>query len=192
MGAKGDANRSVRFTKKRIRGAVIDLMEDKPYKSVTVGEITERANVSRATFYTHYHDIYELVDSIEDDLIKEISGTLHRLDMHEYVEGHFPLMTTVYRFMQDNKKVFCALLGPNGDMSFQTRLSQVLTDCAYDLWGDIAPDKECFRLSTSFMVSGIIGMFMTDMAGAQGAPAEKMGYVSGEYLAFSKTLNGIT
>jgi hypothetical protein len=42
----------------------------------------------------------ELADSAEDGLIKEISGTLHRLDMHEYA---------------GQQKIFCPLLGPSGD-----------------------------------------------------------------------------
>ena len=48
--------RSQRF----IREALIDLIEERSFDALSVGEITARAMVSRATFYRHYRDKYDL------------------------------------------------------------------------------------------------------------------------------------
>jgi len=39
---------------------LIDLAHEKPYDSIAVKEILDRANVGRSTFYTHFQDKHEL------------------------------------------------------------------------------------------------------------------------------------
>ena len=57
MNAKGDANRSVRMTKRRLSDALIALLAQKPVREITVRELTTLAKVSRGTFYFHYTEI---------------------------------------------------------------------------------------------------------------------------------------
>ena len=53
MNSKGEENRSVRLTRKRLSDALITLLMQKPVLEITVRELTELANVSRETFYFH-------------------------------------------------------------------------------------------------------------------------------------------
>ena len=65
MNAKGDANRSVRMTKQRLYQALINLLQKKDLREITVRELTELAGISRGTFYFHYADIYALMEQME-------------------------------------------------------------------------------------------------------------------------------
>ncbi len=47
MNSKGEENRSVRLTRKRLSDALITLLMQKPVREITVRELTELANVSR-------------------------------------------------------------------------------------------------------------------------------------------------
>ena len=47
-----------------LREALIDLIEEQGFDALRVGEITERAMVSRATFYRIYQDKYDLVEDL--------------------------------------------------------------------------------------------------------------------------------
>src|SRR5262249_46814032 len=47
--------RAVR-TRNRLGGALIALIQEKPFDDVTVQEVLERAGVSRSTFYEHFRD----------------------------------------------------------------------------------------------------------------------------------------
>ena len=69
MNSKGEENRSVRLTRKRLSDALITLLMQKPVREITVRELTELANVSRGTFYFHYTDIYDLMDHVEREQI---------------------------------------------------------------------------------------------------------------------------
>ncbi len=58
------SDRRVQKTRQVIRQAFIEIAREKGTMDATIQEITERANVSRGTFYAHFADKYELVDSI--------------------------------------------------------------------------------------------------------------------------------
>ncbi len=62
----------VRRTHKALREAVITLSKEKGFEQVIVSEITERAMVNRATFYRHYHDKYDLVESCVRELLEAL------------------------------------------------------------------------------------------------------------------------
>lgn len=50
----------VERTRSEIRQALLDLLQEEPWGKITVAEITRKADVSRKTFYDHYHDIFDL------------------------------------------------------------------------------------------------------------------------------------
>lgn len=62
----------VRRTQKLLREALIALIEERGFDAITVGEIAERAMVSRAAFYRHYQDKYDLVEKIFEDMVSEV------------------------------------------------------------------------------------------------------------------------
>jgi AcrR family transcriptional regulator len=62
--ATGEAPRTDRRilkSKKALRDALVELIQEKGYDTVSVEEITQRANVGRATFYLHYKDKEDLL-----------------------------------------------------------------------------------------------------------------------------------
>lgn len=51
----------IRRTHHFLQEAMIELITEKGFEAITVGEIAERAMINRATFYRHYQDKYDLV-----------------------------------------------------------------------------------------------------------------------------------
>lgn len=68
-------DRRVRRTRNALSRALLSLMQERDYDSVTIQEITDRADLNRATFYLHYSSKEELLtDSLEamfDDLVEQ-------------------------------------------------------------------------------------------------------------------------
>ena len=62
----------IQKTKSNIFNAYIELREKKPIEKITVKELTDKAQISKQTFYLHYKDIYDLTDQIEQELIADI------------------------------------------------------------------------------------------------------------------------
>ena len=61
-------------TRQTLKSTLIELVRDKDFESINIGDLCKKANINRVTFYTHYHDKYELLD----DIFK---------DMHDYAEN---------------------------------------------------------------------------------------------------------
>lgn len=66
-------------TEKAIRNAFIELRTKKPLEKITVKELCALACINKSTFYSHYADIYDLSDSIEEDLVVSIIKSIDHL-----------------------------------------------------------------------------------------------------------------
>lgn len=70
----------VRYTKNAIKEAFLSCLEEKSVNQITVKEICERAQLNRATFYAHYRDCYDLLGSLEEELLTEFDELLRYVD----------------------------------------------------------------------------------------------------------------
>lgn len=63
-----------------MKAALLELMQETDFKKITVKQICQRAGVNRGTFYTHYSDIYAMLQDAEnylsDDLIQTVKDFL--------------------------------------------------------------------------------------------------------------------
>ena len=76
-------DRRQRKSRRAIFGAFIELLSKKDFHNITVGEIIERADVGRATFYSHFET--------KDFLLKELCEELfcHIFDVaNDEKDGH--------------------------------------------------------------------------------------------------------
>ena len=70
-------DRRITRTRNQLREALFELILEKGYDTVTIEEITDRANLGRTTFYLHYKDkeqlLLESINSIANDLLQQIT-----------------------------------------------------------------------------------------------------------------------
>lgn len=55
-------------TKEYIISAILELLGLKPFELLSVKEIVKKAGISRSTFYLHFQDKYDLIDTVRDDI----------------------------------------------------------------------------------------------------------------------------
>ena len=70
-GKKTDAR--VRRTRDALGDALVALMQEKPFETITVQDVLDRANVGRSTFYSHYSDKDDLLMSDAEEFFESIS-----------------------------------------------------------------------------------------------------------------------
>ena len=59
-------------TNRSIKNAFLQLRARKPVERITVKELSELAGISKATFYLHYQDIFDLSEQMEYEVIQNI------------------------------------------------------------------------------------------------------------------------
>jgi AcrR family transcriptional regulator len=74
--SKKKTDARVRRTRDALGDALIALMQEKPFDTVTVQDVLDRAHVSRSTFYTHYSDKDDLLMSDAEEFFEAISTAL--------------------------------------------------------------------------------------------------------------------
>ncbi len=84
----GSVDLRIRRTQKAIRDAFFALIKEKDFEQITVKDITDRAMISRNTFYLHYSDKYELFNKICYDLMRTLffraGKQLRRVQQHDF------------------------------------------------------------------------------------------------------------
>src|SRR5690349_10807192 len=66
----------VRRTRDALGDALVALMQEKAFDTITVQDVLDRANVSRSTFYSHYSDKDDLLMSDAEEFFELISTAL--------------------------------------------------------------------------------------------------------------------
>ena len=65
-------------TKRAIKNAFLMLRAQKPIEKITIRELAALAEISKATFYLHYQDIYDLSEQIGKEVLTNILNSISR------------------------------------------------------------------------------------------------------------------
>ena len=76
MPKKTKTDRRVQRTRRALRNALLELIKEKEYDAISVEEITQRANLGRATFYLHYKDKEDLLVDEFNEIVNERARTI--------------------------------------------------------------------------------------------------------------------
>lgn len=63
-------------TKKAIKEAFMQLRSQKALERISVKELCQTAQINKSTFYSHYDDIYDLSDEVEQESVAYILGSI--------------------------------------------------------------------------------------------------------------------
>lgn len=63
-------------TRRSIINAFIELRSKKPIERITIKELAELAFINKATFYSHYKDIYDLSEQLENETLDMILSNI--------------------------------------------------------------------------------------------------------------------
>ena len=69
-------DRRVRKTRKQLRTCLATLLMKKKIQDITVTELTDLADLNRGTFYLHYKDVYDLLESLEEQMFIQFNTIL--------------------------------------------------------------------------------------------------------------------
>ncbi len=66
-------------TRKKLHQALIDLLMETDYESITIRDITQRANVGYATFFRHYASKDDLLADAFEESVAQLEGLLQAM-----------------------------------------------------------------------------------------------------------------
>ena len=108
-------------SRKQLLNAACRLLEKKSFDRLTVQEVLDQSGVSRATFYRHFKDKYDLIQIFYCDRVDEILGRFDGSNMLTLTQEVYTFLLT-YRSFFDNVSRF------EGDNSFWNFLYVYISD----------------------------------------------------------------
>src|SRR6266853_6915483 len=112
------SNLRVKRTQKLLREALIELIEERGFDALTIGELTERAMVSRAAFYRNYQDKYDLVEQIFEEAMSALLSAIGYLEQ----EHSASFWVTFFEHIAEYERLYRALLGRKGSPWFVRKM----------------------------------------------------------------------
>ncbi|GBG96310.1 TetR/AcrR family transcriptional regulator [Lactococcus termiticola] len=108
-------NREVKHSKTRnlLKEAMVELLEEKSFDSITTSELVAKAGVSRSSFYTHYQDKYDLIEAYQAELFSTITYIFTKNENEPEAT-----LIEVYRFI-DRNPIYAGLFSENGSKEIQ-------------------------------------------------------------------------
>ena len=118
-------NRRIRMTKRLMRDAMLELLEQSELSGISVTAVCQAADVNRSTFYNYYSCPSDLLREIEQDVLDRIPVPPPVLDR----EGEDELLrstTGFFDYVKENERVFRVLFSESPNDDFSSRLVDLL------------------------------------------------------------------
>jgi AcrR family transcriptional regulator len=115
-------DRRVQRTRTLLRDSLIALILEKGYDAVTIQDITDRANLGRATFYLHFKDKDDLLVSMMEEIQQDVMERTSPLspDDNFLVNGQPPSLLA-FQHASEHADFYRAMLGEGGLAGVMTR-----------------------------------------------------------------------
>ena len=152
---------------------------------VTVTAVTERAGVTRRTFYSHYKDIPDLVTQIEDETLSDLRvhvdriAQIHLGSLAESLDERQPAPGSedLLRSVQERGDYLRPLLGMGGDPAFAERLKSMVYDAVVGRALDGIDARALgafFDYYLTFAISAEVGVLLRWLEGGMRESVEAM------------------
>ncbi len=113
-------------THRLVNSAMMELLFEKHYDTITVQDILDRAGIGRSTFYTHYFDKEDVLTSIAEQMLETFGQQFSQRNAEQGIVPGLEL----FQHVQQNQQYFQAMLrGHAGEVLWeaaQTALSRTI------------------------------------------------------------------
>ena len=115
----------IRRTRKLIWEALLALLQEQAFATISVRAISERAMVHRAMFYTHFQDKYALLEYGIGEAFQQIVQELH---WEATSEQRTAAMLHILEYMRAHRELFSLLLVEQGPNSLEALMRRHMVE----------------------------------------------------------------
>ena len=136
---KNKTDRRIQRTRQSLRTALLELIKEKSYDAISTEQITERANVGRATFYLHYKDKEDLLLEEFSEMANEKVQVLSEIPFSAWLQSGqdnrtvkgkrpAPPLLIVFEHIYDNSELYYILLKSERSGRIIERIRKISTE----------------------------------------------------------------
>lgn len=160
------------LTQERIEKCFIQLMTAKRWDRITVRELCEASNISRGTFYLYYDNIYDLMERIQNRLLRDFQMHYKEMKNSEQIKrsrcfnkgnntfsADDPMRSFVmlFRFCRENRHAMIAMTDKEkGDPYFQKKFGDAVKLLLDKMMDQDGMPKDSMRLHYQNVILSIV------------------------------------
>jgi AcrR family transcriptional regulator len=167
-------DRRVSRTQSALRKALLELIQEKDYESITVEEITGRADLGRTTFYLHYRDKEELLLDYFNELIGERVQQFAQIPLAilayspvaaDLVDVPARPIVTVFQHASENVALYRLVLNGQGMLRVAEQLRRTINQAVQDmLRSKVEAEGFELQMPADWLVHCLVGAFLSCLA----------------------------
>ena len=179
-----------RKTKRAIRNAFAKLLSEKEINDITVRDVAELAEINRKTFYRYYAGIYQVVDEIENEIVRSYEQILGEIDFRQDLENPYRIFERLTDTINTDLDFYGYLLSMQGNVSLVSKLSEMLkAKTAETLLQHVSMDAHVADIMLEYVISGMVAVYQHWFNSGRREPIETISEAL-SVLAFSG-INGV-
>lgn len=171
MAPKKEYRSAVR-SRRLIREAFLQLLQEKELRKITVTDIVNRADINRTTFYAHYPDVRGVVEEIENEIIEEMQGALQECEGQDFFRDPTPILGKASRHMEENRELYTIFMQED-DMDRLMKWVQDILE-QYMKQNTVIPQairrSQIFSVRMHFFAGGIANVYRKWLCGELDCP----------------------
>lgn len=161
--AKAPIDRRISRTRSTLQHALIALILEKGYETISVEDICETANVGRSTFYTHYTSKDDLkrsgIAALHKQLLAQQSDARAAADDSSHDSLSFSLM--MFEHARDHLDLYRALAGSHGGVVALGGIRKMLGDLVRNEIIAAVKKKPADAAQREIAVQFLVGAYMS-------------------------------
>lgn len=120
------SDRRVQRTRQLLQKTMLELILQKGYDEVTVQEITDKADLSRATFYLHYGDKKDLLVACIDTIIASISSQFEAFTPDQWAVWDEATLKKIFEIALDKANLYRVIISGQAGIEVSRRLHSLI------------------------------------------------------------------
>jgi len=135
-------DQKVSKSQKRIIHTFIEMRKTIPLERITVTSLVKKADVNKSTFYVYYHDIYDLSEQLESQLVDTIIASIRHPEL--IATDTIQFTKELYQSFSQQEQMIMILFTNGHTTALPERMLSSLSDIYYkihpELQGDLPTD----------------------------------------------------
>lgn len=115
-------DRRVQRTRKLLREALMELILEEGYDTISIQDITDKANLGRATFYLHFKDKDDLLLDVMDQMISDFMVQVPQLSTAQWQLQDNKAIEKLFDFAADHYDLYRILIIGSGGITASRQL----------------------------------------------------------------------
>lgn len=103
-------------TKASLGRGLLNMMKNKSFEDIKISEICKESQVNRSTFYDHFNDKYELLESLMEDMRKDLTQKISISPKYYSIKTYYiELMKILLKHIENNKEIYSSVAKINNN-----------------------------------------------------------------------------